>query len=191
MKCTIAHCEKDVFARGFCTHHYYANRKYGDPHKIVQKQHHGLTLSERFFRYVKKTDGCWRWLSYTDPQGYGRINYGGKPMLASRVSYLVHFGEIPEGMMVCHKCDNPSCVNPDHLFIGTQADNVADMERKGRARKVAVSGPDHHNAKLNEDAVREIRNSNGVSDIELGKRFNVSASSIYAVRTGKTWRHIK
>lgn len=190
MKCSISHCSHEAVARGYCTNHYYAFRKYGDPQKLVQKQYHGLTLEERFWRYVKREEGCWRWLSYIDPLGYGRLNYQGKPMLASRISYMIHFGNIPDGMAVCHKCDNPSCTNPDHLFLGTQADNVADMERKGRARKRGKSGTEHRSAKLTDDDVRAIR-SNGKSDAENAAIYGVSGATIHAVRVGKTWRHVK
>lgn len=189
-KCSIDHCGRNSVARGYCTNHYYAFRKYGDARKIVLKQHHGLTLKERFFRYVKQTDGCWEWLSYVDPNGYGRLNYNGKPMLASRISYLLHFGEIPAGMAVCHKCDKPSCTNPDHLFLGTQADNVADMHAKGRDRKRGLKGSLHHQAKLNDQAVREIR-ANSDSDAVIAKRYGVSSPTIHAIRVGKTWRHVK
>lgn len=189
MDCSIPHCSKKAVARGFCVNHYYAFRKHGDPLKIVQKQHHGLSLSDRFDRYVKKGDGCWTWLSYIDPQGYGRLNYNGKPMLASRVSYLIHFGEIPKGMAVCHKCDNPSCTNPDHLFLGTQADNVADMHMKGRARKRGKKGASHHNAKLTDNDVKAIRRS-GDSTAAIARQYNVSRATIHAIVNGKTWKHL-
>jgi hypothetical protein len=189
-KCSIDHCGRNAVARGYCNNHYYALRKHGDPTKVVQKQYHGLTLEERFWRYVKKEDGCWRWLSYVDPLGYGRLNYKGKPMLASRISYLIHFGEVPDGMAVCHKCDNPSCTNPDHLFLGTQADNVADMQNKGRARKRGKPGTEHHHAKMTDQSVREIR-ANGASDSENSVKYGVSRATIHAIRVGKTWRHVK
>lgn len=189
-KCSIAHCGRNAVARGYCTNHYYALRKHGDATKVVQKQYHGLTLEERFLRYVKKEPGCWKWLSYIDANGYGRLNYKGRPMLASRISYLLHFGDIPDGMAVCHKCDNPSCTNPDHLFLGTQADNVADMEQKGRARKRGKTGTDHHSAKLTDDSIRDIRGS-GKSDAENAAKYGVSRATIHSIRLGKTWRHVK
>jgi hypothetical protein len=189
-KCSIDHCGRNAVARGYCTNHYYALRKHGDPTKLVQKQYHGLTLEDRFWRYVKKEEGCWRWLSYIDPQGYGRLNYNARPMLASRISYLIHFGEVPAGMAVCHKCDNPSCTNPDHLFLGTQADNVADMERKGRARKRGKPGTEHRQAKLTDQDVRDIR-AGGASDAANSIKYGVSRATIHAIRVGKTWRHVK
>lgn len=190
MKCKVGHCSKDAIAKGFCVNHYYAFRKYGDPLKVTLKQHHGLTLQERFDLYAQKGEGCWRWLSYIDPQGYGRLHYNRKPMLANRLSYLLHFGEIPEGKMVCHKCDNPSCVNPDHLFLGSQSDNMADMYTKGRERKRGKKGTTHPQAKLTDDAVRAIRASKS-SDAELAKSHGVSRPTIHSIRVGKTWQHVK
>jgi hypothetical protein len=111
-------------------------------------------------------------------------------MLASRISYLIHFGEVPAGMAVCHKCDNPSCTNPDHLFLGTQADNVADMERKGRARKRGKPGTEHRQAKLTDQDVRDIR-AGGASDAANSIKYGVSRATIHAIRVGKTWRHVK
>lgn len=190
MKCSVSHCSKISVARGFCHNHYRALRKYGDPLKVVLKQHHGLTLEERFWRYVKIQDGCWRWLSYTDPNGYGRLHVDGKPMLASRISYKLHFGEIPSGMAVCHKCDNPSCTNPDHLFLGTQAENVADMQRKGRSRKRGKSGTEHHASKVTEKDIPEIRASEKPVAL-IAQEYGVSRATIHAIRVGKTWRHVK
>lgn len=189
MVCLVEHCDRDAVAKGYCHRHYYAFRKYGDPEKLQLKQHHGLTLRERFDRYTKRGPGCWVWLSYRDPSGYGRLHYKRKPVLASRISYLLHFGEIPEGQHVCHKCDNPGCVNPEHLFLGSQADNMADMYRKGRDRKRSLKGEQHGQAKLTAEQVREFKQST-LSDSEAARRYGVSRATIHAIRSGKTWSHI-
>ena len=80
----------------------------------------------------KEGSDCWFWQKHKDRDGYGRIKFRGEMSLAHRVSYLIHRGPIPTGKCVLHKCDTPDCVNPNHLFIGTQADNMADMHNKGR-----------------------------------------------------------
>ena len=91
-------------------------------------------LSTRLWKQVKKTDHCWIWCGYVNEDGYGRI----RPDTTSpkvgvhRLSWILHFGEVPEGLLVCHTCDNPACVRPDHLFLGTVQDNVNDMKAKGR-----------------------------------------------------------
>jgi hypothetical protein len=187
--CFVPECDLPIFAIGYCSRHYTAFRKYGNPNVVKQKQHHGMTPTERFWRYVVKTDGCWRWTSYTDPNGYGRLNVNGKPILASRMSYLVHFGSIPDGMYVCHKCDNPVCSNPDHLFLGSQADNVRDMHSKGRAHKRGLPGEAHHSSKLTNELVMEIRRTTD-SDATLSKRLKISRATIHSARHGKTWRHL-
>lgn len=190
MKCSLPYCDKPVFARGYCASHYYAFRKYGDPEAVKQKQHHGLTLVERFNLYVVKHEGaCWDWESFKDPNGYGRLNVNGRPQLAHRISYQIHFGTIPKGKAVCHKCDNPTCTNPDHLFLGTQADNVADMHWKNRARKRGMKGTEHHMAKMSEDTVRAIRSSDA-SDSQLAEQYKVSRATIHSIRTRRSWKHI-
>src|SRR5215831_7021758 len=91
---------------------------------------------ERFWSHVSKADGCWEWTAYRDPAGYGRLGAGSKKagvILAHRFSWIIHFGPIPEGIHVCHHCDNPPCVRPEHLFLGSNADNHADMRAKGRS----------------------------------------------------------
>jgi hypothetical protein len=113
------------------------------------------TLVERLDRRTVEMDnGCWEWCGYRGPQGYGQIgNEAGRPESAHRVSYRLRVGPIPPGVFVCHRCDNPPCVNPDHLFLGTPGDNVRDMLSKGREAR----GFDLPHTRLTETQVREIR----------------------------------
>src|SRR5271165_4726377 len=87
---------------------------------------------KRFWDKVEKTDGCWNWKAYIGPDGYGRFGFRGKIPGPHRVSWELSFGPIPDGLNVCHKCDNRRCVRPDHLFLGTDRDNILDCIRKGR-----------------------------------------------------------
>ena len=89
-------------------------------------------LGKRFWSKVNKTDGCWEWTAYLNKQGYGRYGIGSNVYRAHRLAFEEAYGPIPEGMFVCHKCDNPSCVRPDHLFLGTNSDNLKDCSAKGR-----------------------------------------------------------
>ena len=107
-----------------------------------------LGSSERFWSKVEKTDGCWLWKSTKIPNGYGQMHFGHKylrkPMLAHRVSWILHNKtNIPDGLFVCHHCDNPPCVRPDHLFAGTRSDNMLDCSKKGRMCPVGQSKKTH------------------------------------------------
>jgi hypothetical protein len=121
--------------------------------------------------------------------GYVRKRMGGVNTNAHRVAYMEHFGPIPEGKVVMHTCDNPACVNPEHLKVGTQADNIADKVKKGRQAKGTLIG----SAKLNEKQVSEIRDlyaKGGETHQSLAKVFGVSRSLITAILNRKWWAHV-
>ena len=147
-------------------------------------------LSDRFNSNVCRDDGtgCWNWTAYKDKNGYGRIgvNYTSRP--AHRVSYEMYCGEIPDGMMVLHSCDNASCVNPGHLSLGTHSENMADMVKKGRQ----VRGAAHKRpcAKLTETDVIAIRAATGVLQRELAAQYGVGQDEISRIRSGKRWNHL-
>ena len=133
---------------------------------------------------------CWAWVAYRDPKGYGRLNVDGQSVLAHRLAWILTNGEIPEGMCVCHKCDNPGCVNPNHLFISDHAGNMRDMAKKGRWGNDGAKGQDHPSAKLSEADVLFIRRNGHISNKELGKRLGVCRSTISHIRTHRNWRHL-
>lgn len=152
-------------------------------------------LIDRFWSKVDAggENGCWTWLAFKDRMGYGKIRADGDARLAHRVSYELHRGSIPAGMMVCHHCDNPECVNPDHLFLGCSIDNVADMHRKGRHAKreqTARLGEDHGRSKLNSADINAIRAAEGVSQRKLAKQYGVGQSQIQRILAGESWSHI-
>lgn len=144
-------------------------------------------MIERLMKSVVKTNGCWLWTGNRKPNGYGRIQINNKSFAAHRLSYALHVRPIPDGLFICHKCDNPSCVNPDHLFIGTHTDNMRDRNEKGRSNM--PKGTNHHLHKLTDSDVIEIRNS-GVSSRKLAGGYGVSYRTILHVKRGDTWRHI-
>ena len=188
-QCCIKDCEKKVLAKGMCAMHYARLRKYGDPTKTVIKQLHGATLAERFDHYVDKSGDCWIWTSSSDPNGYGRLNVAGKPILAHRISWTLHCGEITSDQHVLHRCDNPPCVRPDHLFIGDQAANNADMRAKHRFHPGVSRGEKHGCAVLTDEQVLEIRASREKAQ-HLAERFGVSNRTVRDIRAMRSWRHI-
>lgn len=131
--------------------------------------------------------GCWIWTAGASGTGYGTIKFEGRVQAAHRVSWQVHCGPIPTGLNVCHRCDTPFCVNPDHLFLGTQAENIHDMDRKGRGRR--PRGEQNTRARLSEADVQTIRSSSlGIR--RLARQFGVVKETIRLARTGETWAHV-
>lgn len=155
-------------------------------------------------RYLTKVDnsaganGCWPWIGAHDPDGYGifwdgtyRPNGTGHYVRVTRWTYEQFIGPIPEHRNLCHTCDNPPCVNPGHLFVGTTAENHADREAKGRG--VRKRGSTHVGAKLVEEQVSEIRRryaAGGVTQKALGAEYGVSESLIYGIIHRRCWPHV-
>ena len=137
-----------------------------------------------FWTHIVSDGDCWRWTATRNSDGYGIIWLSGKYWLAHRFSYDLHFGEIPVGLLVCHHCDTPDCVNPEHLFLGTQKDNMEDCDAKGRIRR----GETHPCAKLTLADVNSIRDAINITQRELAKEFGVGRSTIGEIRTGKKWK---
>lgn len=195
--CYVDGCNRDVWAAGLCSRHYERKRKTGTTDDGPRAR---LSLTERFWKYVDKRgpDDCWNWTAKSRIAGYGVIGLGGRnagKMLAHRLSWVIHNGDIPDsgdyhGTVVMHTCDNRLCVNPSHLRLGSQSENVRDMDRKGRRTTVTRSGTDHHNAKLDDDAVRFIRDSD-LPQRKLAAMFGVSRHPIARIKRGDGWKHVE
>lgn len=144
---------------------------------------------DRFWEKVQKSDGCWIWTAHRSRTGYGKFLLDGKATTATRFCWELHNGGIPAGLFVLHKCDNPPCVNPTHLFLGSLSDNMQDSSRKGRI----VNGEHHHSAKLTPTIVRSIRKAfrPGKTNIAaLARHHGISTTAMYRVIIKRTWKHV-
>lgn len=142
------------------------------------------SLLEKFMRHVEVSRAvnrraCWIWIGSKDGAGYGTINRGHKlsPHKAHRVAWILAYGELPDGKFVCHKCDNPSCVRPAHLFLGSQADNMDDCSKKGRVRR-----------KITPQEAWAIRHAPG-KHREIASQYGICKSAVTAIKLGNTWKN--
>lgn len=186
--CCIKGCEKKVMGSGMCSAHYTKLRKYGNPIAEKQAQFHGLPLMERLMKRVEKGETCWVWTGSKNQTGYGMINVEGTPRLVHRIVWRELFGVITPEQFVCHRCDNPSCVNPAHLFLGDYQINSDDKISKGRHRWGLLRGEKHGGARLSREIVQAIRAS-AENGVVLARRYGVSTSHVSDIRRGKVWKH--
>jgi hypothetical protein len=148
---------------------------------------------QAFWNKVDKRgeDDCWEWKGSINHSGYGQLTFDKKHIFAHRLSYIFENGDIPEGMCICHHCDNPGCVNPKHLFIGTVRDNVLDMISKNR--KYSNVGENNGRSKLTTDQVIEIRRKYKrriYTQLMLAKEYGVARPSIKDILVGSHWKHL-
>lgn len=148
-------------------------------------------LSERLFANVAKSrpNGCWYWTGCKTAAGYGRFSFHNSEVYAHRTSYEIHKGPIPSGLSVCHECDNPACVNPNHLFLGSQADNMHDMIGKGRAKLRPQLGEEHGEAKLTEAQVMQIREDTR-NQRTIAADYGISQTNVSDIKRRKIWKHL-
>jgi len=184
--CYAPECATQVTARGLCEKHYARLRKHGSLDFPIKP-------AERFWSRVDRSagpHGCWPWLRHRTATGYGRVSFRGRLSLTHRLAYALTYGDIPDEMRVLHQCDNPPCCNPAHLFLGTQAANVADMLAKGRGP--SFQGERNPRARLTADDVRHIRQrvADGARRGDLAAEYAVSDVAISYIVLRKAWAHI-
>ncbi len=182
--CSILGCSEISKIRGFCGKHYFGQLYSGKIKKLQRK-----TPEERFWSKVDKDkNGCWEWTGTILDNGYGQFFYMGKNVGAHRFCYANFVGEIPDKFYVCHSCDNPSCVNPDHLFTGTPLDNMIDKVQKNRH----YYGMDQKKSKLTDNDVKIIRLliSLNVKQKEIAKIYNISETVVSKIKLKKLWKHV-
>ena len=196
MACVLKGCEGEDYAAGLCSKHYNRWRMTGT---FADGSRARRPFHERLWSKIDKRgpDECWEWTAKERVSGYGKIGVGGRgrgAMLAHRAVWEEINGPIPEssdyhGKVVMHTCDNRLCCNPAHLRLGTQAENVKDMDAKGRRVWAGPHGATHHKAKLTDDDIRAIRKASG-SYPEIARRYGVSSKMIGYIKRGKSWRHV-
>ena len=157
---------------------------------------------DRFMGYVmpEPMSGCWLWTGAQSSSGYGHLTVEGRSVKAHRFSYEVHNGPISDvagqdcrGACVIHSCDNPLCVNPRHLRVGSHVENMRDKADRGRVVSNPLLGDKHQNSKLTSEKVRRLRTmaANGLGPVSIGRALGVSHAAISSVLTGRTWSHVR
>ncbi|MBK9216951.1 MAG: hypothetical protein IPM59_15425 [Chloracidobacterium sp.] len=183
--CPISDCGQNVYRRlKWCRKHYDRWRKYGDPLFVKMSR---TDPESNFWRHVDKTEGdCWFWTAARDRKGYGVGNWSGRRKRATHISYFIANGRWPK--MCRHTCDNPPCVNPEHLLDGTHLDNVRDMVSRGRQ----AIGEGNGTARLTVAKVREIKSmlAGGATLVATAARFGVCKKTIWNIKKGRYWRHV-
>lgn len=183
--CTI--CSEKHYCHGYCRKHYNRWKKWGDPHHFGRCPK-GASIEEYLeaFKDVDPVTGCWNWTGYITKWGYGHTRAAGIAEQVHRLSYkLAHSCDIDENIAVCHKCDNRRCFNPDHLFLGTRADNQRDMKEKRRS----PLGARNARATLSAEQVEKIISDPRTQRL-IAEEYGISQSHVSALKKGKRWGHL-
>lgn len=187
--CFIDGCAGKVHAKGLCPKHYQRMRLNGDAQTTKHQ-----TVTERFWNKVDSRGSCWTWTGAINVNGYGVLHNKGGERLAHRFSYELHHGTgSSSGVFILHKCDNPRCVKPAHLFAGSHLDNMADMRAKGRSSNAPrTPGEAHHNAKLTDAEVKAIRaaRASGRKFKDIAQQHGISVGNAERIVHRRAWRHI-
>lgn len=189
--CSISDCTEKILAHGWCQKHHGRWRRYGDPLFVKNKHGVGHSREEQFWSRVKKNaneKGCWEWQGGTNKKGYGQVHFKAKQWRTHRLAWFLITGKDSE-LFILHYCDNRICVRPDHLFEGTNDDNMKDMVAKGRA----AHGDVHCNAKLTVEKVKEIKRlfiTTNFTNSKIARIYKVGYNAIRKIRIGETWQHV-
>lgn len=150
------------------------------------------SIQAQFWRHVNTNggpDACWPWMRSTRGKGYGQATLDGRQQPAHRLAYAFTYGPIPKGLLVCHRCDNPPCVNPSHLFLGTHIDNARDMVAKGRCHPPKLKGQAHGKSKLTESDVLSIRADTRPERV-IAAEYGLCRRHVGCIRRHESWKHL-
>jgi len=186
-QCRVEGCKGTARKRGWCPKHYERWRKHGNTYYLKAP----FTDADRaaaFWQKVDTSGSCWLWTGGTKEEGYGCVNWAGVTRRAHHVSWFLTSGSWPRVLHCLHRCDNPRCVRPSHLFLGTHQDNVADMVAKGRQRK----GERHGMARLTDAGVLAIRAAcaAGEAQATVARRHGVTQTTVSRIILRRSWRHV-
>lgn len=177
-QCSFPGCDRHKKIKGLCKRHYQQQWSTGSP--AIRRPNPHAPASERFWRYVSKSDGCWLWTGFRDQDGYGKFRESTKRNVgAHRFSFELHNSPVPDGYIVRHLCNNAACVNPEHLALGDHFDNMQDRVRAGHY----PTGERHHAVKFSSELVASVKSASGTYKA-IGERFGVSPSQVRNIRRG-------
>ena len=188
--CSIPECAKPIYRRNTCRMHYARIQRHGSPY-VRLKNSVEKTVEQTLALHVpnRPISGCWIWLGHRDKRGYGRMYLNRRQGFAHRYIYQHFKGGLRDDQLLRHTCDNPPCVNPDHLIPGTDADNARDMVERGRSAR----GTKHRAAKLTESQVMEMRRTYAAgeaSQADLARQYGLTPTPVSQLLRGITWKHL-
>lgn len=191
-RCSLGDCDRKHYGRGYCQRHYTRVRTHGDPETVLSG--HRFTEVDPGRRLAERSqvlDDCIVYLGgHAQRSGHRTMSYRGRLVGAHRVAYELAHGPIPAGKVVMHRCDNPPCIKPEHLILGTVADNNRDRDQKGRHRP--LRGSKNGSARLTEYQVQDIlcALAGGATTHGLARQYGVNQGAIWQIKAGRSWRHV-